>query len=141
VPKPGAFAPSHPQILSQIAKRIVEESHAKSLAGRGGYLPDTPIGRGGKMDDTSVVVGEVVEWTEAHSKVWAQVRKQREWRNMVTCGGMNMDNITCRSCQRPDVDADEVDLTRHSRTSRTESNPQGGTDSGDEEDEKNCTIQ
>lgn len=141
VPKPGAFTPSHPQILSQIAKRIVEESHAKSLAGRGGYLPDTPIGRGGKMDDTSVVVGEVVEWTEAHSKVWAQVRKQRQWRNMVTCGGMNMDNITCRSCQRPDVDTDEVDLTRHSRTSRTESNPQGGTDSGDEEDEKKCTIQ
>mmetsp|Transcript_101690 Transcript_101690/g.283101 ORF Transcript_101690/g.283101 Transcript_101690/m.283101 type:complete len:419 (+) Transcript_101690:113-1369(+) len=111
--KPGAFVPTQPPVLSQIARRIVEESHAKSRVGRGGLLPETPIGRGGKMDDTSVVVGEVVEWTQAHSEVWAQVRRQRQWKNMVTCGGM--DHITCRTCQKTaqDVDEDEVDLRRH----------------------------
>ena len=34
-------------------------------AGLGGVYPDTPIGKGGKRDDTSCVVGQVVEWTEA----------------------------------------------------------------------------
>jgi len=143
-PKAGAFVPTQPAVLSQIAKRIVEESHAKSMVGKGGYLPDTPIGRGGKMDDTSVVVGEVVEWTEHHSRVWAQVRKQRQWRNMVTCGGM--EHITCRSCQKAeDSDEHELDLTRRGpdagRLSRAEvPNPQSGADS-DDENEGKCSIQ
>merc|ERR1719237_918068 len=42
-PKPGPFVPTQPALLSQIAKRIVEESHGKSRVGLGGILPDTPI--------------------------------------------------------------------------------------------------
>merc|ERR1712187_1011440 len=92
----GNFTPTQPTLLVQIAKRIVDASHEKSKVGAQGALPETPIGRGGKMDDTSVVVGEVVEWTDAHSEVWAQVRRQRQWRTLVTCGGMA---TTCRgSC-------------------------------------------
>jgi len=140
--KPGAFVPTQPALLSQIAKRIVEESHAKSRVGRGGQLPETPIGRGGKMDDTSVVVGEVVEWTAAHSEVWAQVRRQRRWRNMVTCGGM--DNIACKSCQKgdEDVDEDEVDLRRHlSGGSSRDYYRQQSTENSELDDEREkCAI-
>ncbi|CAK9015519.1 PPM-type phosphatase domain-containing protein [Durusdinium trenchii] len=72
---------TQPVLLSHLARRLVDEAHAKSEAPEGWVkpwvglygLPDTPIGLGGKMDDTSVVVGEVVEWTKAHSEVWAQV--------------------------------------------------------------------
>merc|ERR1719498_2169285 len=85
-PAPGPFQPMQPQILSQIAQRIVEESHAKARPGPNGRMPETPIGKGGKMDDTSVVCAEIIEWTEAHSEVWAQVRRQRQWDDIVTCG-------------------------------------------------------
>merc|ERR1719203_1951659 len=105
-PKSGNFVPTQPSILGQIAKRIVEESHAKSEMGPGGLLPETPIGRGGKMDDTSVVVGEVVEWTQAHSEVWAQVRRQRQWRSVVTCGGM--DGLACRTCVRAEDSGEDT---------------------------------
>ena len=27
---------------------------------------------GGKVDDTSVVVGEIIEWTEAHTQIWSE---------------------------------------------------------------------
>eukprot|EP00913_Durusdinium_trenchii_P010448 g9795.t1 len=84
IPKPGPFVATQPVLLSHLARRLVDEAHAKSEVGLYG-LPDTPIGLGGKMDDTSVVVGEVVEWTKAHSEVWAQVRKQNQWRGLATC--------------------------------------------------------
>ncbi|CAE7728745.1 unnamed protein product, partial [Symbiodinium sp. CCMP2456] len=75
-PKAGSFVATQPSLLSLLAKRLVDEAHSKSEVGRHG-LPDTPIGLGGKMDDTSVVVGEVVEWTRAHSEVWAQIVDRR----------------------------------------------------------------
>jgi len=138
----GHFTPTQPATLSQIAKRIVEESHAKSAVGKGGYLPDTPIGRGGKMDDTSVVVGEVVEWTQAHSDVWAQVRRRKQWRNIVTCGGM--EHITCRSCRSAEGgDEYEVDLQKGSsreRHSHRAESLKSGAESSDESDGK-CSIQ
>jgi len=141
-PKPGAFVPTQPALLSQIAKRIVEESHGKSRV-TGGILPDTPIGSGGKMDDTSVVVGEVVEWTQAHSEVWAQVRRQRQWRSVVTCGGM--DGLACRTCTKAEDSGEEheMDLSRpeHSGSSREHYKLQSGVDSDDQDDDKEkCTI-
>ena len=27
------------------------------------------------MDDTSVVVGEIIEWTEAHTQIWSEAGK------------------------------------------------------------------
>lgn len=72
----GAPVPMHEALLSQCAKRIVEACHAKSVRGPNGQMRDSPIGRGGKMDDTSVVVAEVIEWTEEHSRMWAAPRRQ-----------------------------------------------------------------
>mmetsp|Transcript_41594 Transcript_41594/g.93385 ORF Transcript_41594/g.93385 Transcript_41594/m.93385 type:complete len:434 (-) Transcript_41594:130-1431(-) len=90
LPKPGfgsKFEPADRHLLGRIARRVVEESHAKTSVGPFGYMPDAPIGKGGKVDDTSCVVAEVVEWTEAHSAAWAQVRRQKQWDNLFTCGG------------------------------------------------------
>merc|ERR1719437_13713 len=44
-PKPGAFVPTQPALLSQVAQRIVADSHAKSDA-KGKQFLDTPIGKG-----------------------------------------------------------------------------------------------
>lgn len=49
---------------------------------------DTPIGKGGKVDDTSVVVAEIVEWTDAHREIWSQVRRNRKWKSILSCGGL-----------------------------------------------------
>eukprot|EP00929_Paragymnodinium_shiwhaense_P019113 TRINITY_DN13136_c0_g2_i2.p1 TRINITY_DN13136_c0_g2~~TRINITY_DN13136_c0_g2_i2.p1 ORF type:complete len:453 (-),score=108.01 TRINITY_DN13136_c0_g2_i2:60-1418(-) len=82
----GTFRPIDRDLLARCAKRIVQESHSKTQLGYSGYL-DTPIGRGGKIDDTSCVVGEVVEWTEEHGEAWSRIRRQKQWANLVTCGG------------------------------------------------------
>merc|ERR1719217_1796570 len=74
------------ETLGQVARQIVLSAHGKT-APRGNQYQDSPIGRGGKIDDTSVVVGEVVEWTEEHGEAWAKLRQQRWWRNLFTCGG------------------------------------------------------
>merc|ERR1719487_1757844 len=83
----GYFEPTSPSILQDIAQHIIEASHAKTKSGNMG-MPETPIGRGGKMDDTSVVVGEVIEWTDAHNEVWEQVRRQQRWDRVTSCGGL-----------------------------------------------------
>merc|ERR1719379_3005445 len=97
-PAVGRFQPLQPSVLSQIAQRIVHECHNKTRAAQNGRMPETPIGKGGKMDDTSVVVAEVIEWTEAHSKIWAQVHRQQQWDNLVTCNGV-MPGGTCGTCR------------------------------------------
>ncbi|CAJ1342899.1 unnamed protein product [Effrenium voratum] len=133
MPKPGPFVATQPVLLSQLARRLVDEAHAKSEVGPQG-LPDTPIGLGGKMDDTSVVVGEVVEWTKAHSEVWAQVRKQSQWRGL-TCGAMT----TCRSC-RPGEDSGsehELDISNE-RGDRFRSSSMSVDES---DDEGRCAVQ
>mmetsp|Transcript_135370 Transcript_135370/g.191548 ORF Transcript_135370/g.191548 Transcript_135370/m.191548 type:complete len:400 (+) Transcript_135370:39-1238(+) len=89
LPAPTAnhFSPMPAQYLSQAAQRIVKESHAKSDCVNGQFL-DTPIGKGGKVDDTSVVVGEIIEWTEAHTQIWSEVRRNRRWKDVISCGGL-----------------------------------------------------
>jgi len=139
----GAFVPTQPALLSQIAKRIVDESHAKSMVGRGGQLPETPIGRGGKMDDTAVVVSEVVEWTQAHTELWAQVRRQRQWKTLASCAGI--DSIGCLACHKNalDVDDDEVDLRRHhiaDGSVHRHQQRQSSCDSEAEDDRDRCVI-
>jgi len=80
------FVPVDRALLGQIANRIVMDSHAKTRAGPGGQWLPAPIGTGGKIDDTSCVVAQVVEWTEEHGKAWAQIRTQRMWGNLFSCG-------------------------------------------------------
>merc|ERR1712203_1247547 len=94
------FQPMQPSVLSQVANKIVKASHAKSDAKSGQFL-DTPIGKGGKVDDTSVVVAEIVEWTDAHREIWSQVRRNRRWKSVLSCGGMQCgaQHNPCASCQ------------------------------------------
>merc|ERR1712012_275405 len=99
-PKRGKFSPTHEALLGHLALRIVQECHAKTKIGPGGCRPEAPIGRGGKMDDTSVVVAEVVEWTEAHSKIWAPAKRQWGWQTLLTCSN---------GCNVDDDDVDEYD--------------------------------
>jgi len=80
------FKPVDRSVLGSVAHQIIMQSHAKTNPIDGAYQ-DAPIGRGGKIDDTSVVVGEVVEWTEHHGEAWSKLRQQRWWRNCMTCGG------------------------------------------------------
>lgn len=82
----GKFAPTDRSLFGHVARRIVMECHAKTQPGVDGYA-DAPIGRGGKVDDTCCVVGEVVEWTNEHGTAWSDLRRQRKWHDLMTCGG------------------------------------------------------
>jgi hypothetical protein len=83
---PGSkFRPTDRNLMGEIARQLVLAAHSKTQQIDGQY-PESPIGRGGKIDDTSVLVGEVVEWTDAHGEAWKKLRNQRWWRNVMTCG-------------------------------------------------------
>jgi len=63
------------------------DCHGKT-ASVGGKYKDTPIGKGGKIDDTSCLVAQVVEWTDAHGEAWKELRSKRMWNNIFSCGGV-----------------------------------------------------
>jgi hypothetical protein len=91
------FRPTDAGLLKQVARRIVEECHAKTKPGVAGY-PDTPIGKGGKRDDTCCVVGEVVEFTDVHREVWSRIRRQQQWQSLFSCGGAAPFGNALRTC-------------------------------------------
>lgn len=139
-PGPGTvFQPMQPNILSQIAQRIVQECHAKTRAAPNGLMPETPIGKGGKMDDTSVVVAEVIEWTEAHSKIWAQVRRDRQWDDIVTCNGA-FGGCAVRTCGGQEEDVDEYEETYQEKSHRKGPGYRGSSYDEEEEEERGCSI-
>lgn len=78
---PSSQTPVPDSQLKHLATSIVKACHDKTRAGPNGVMPEAPIGKGGKKDDTSCVVGEVIEWTEAHSKIWKPRRRPFEWQN------------------------------------------------------------
>jgi hypothetical protein len=102
-PYGGRFMPTDPAILEQVAVRVVQTCHMKTNCGPDGKFPDTPIGKGGKVDDTCCVVGEAVEWTQAHSEAWSSVQRQRQWRRLLKCGGL-FDGC----CKDDDEERDEL---------------------------------
>jgi len=107
--QPGAkFRPADRNLLGDIAKRCVMESHAKTRPGLNGQYTDSPIGIGGKIDDTSCLVGQVVEWTEAHGEVWKKIRSKKRWDNIFSCGGV-----------LPAFDRDEIVTAGNERESGT----------------------
>merc|ERR1719163_1161657 len=115
--QPSDFTPMPPALLSQVAQRIVKDSHAKSDA-KGGQFLDTPIGKGGKVDDTSVVVAEIVEWTEAHRDIWSQVRRNRQWSNVLSCGGMQCGGTkSCTSCEADNENDKDPDSNKRGNRS------------------------
>jgi len=132
-PATGEFTPMPAHFLSQVCQRIVSESHAKSDAHDGQFL-DTPIGKGGKVDDTSVVAGEIIEWTDAHKQVWSEVRSNRRWKDVMSCGTMQCGGPrTAFSCQG-DEDEELVKATRR----RSSDDVSEGSES--EEDQNRCCI-
>ncbi|CAJ1448293.1 unnamed protein product [Effrenium voratum] len=84
LPPGSSPRPIHSSMLTHLSKRIVEAAHMKTQPTAGGFLPEAPIGRGGKMDDTSCVVAEIIEWTEAHQKLYAPVERPK-WTNFWRC--------------------------------------------------------
>lgn len=84
---PGSkFRPADRYLLGEVARQCVVESHRKTQPVNGQYR-QSPIGPGGKIDDTSCLVAQVVEWTDAHGEAWAQIRSKKMWRNIFSCGG------------------------------------------------------
>jgi len=140
-PQSGAdFTPMPPSLLSQVSQRIVKESHAKSDAQNGQFL-DTPIGKGGKVDDTSVVVAEIVEWTDAHREIWSQVRRNRKWNSVLSCGGMQCGGGQAREpCCANTGDDDDGRERRASRGRANTGGSDSGSESGSEDEESRCTI-
>mmetsp|Transcript_128986 Transcript_128986/g.360918 ORF Transcript_128986/g.360918 Transcript_128986/m.360918 type:complete len:406 (-) Transcript_128986:83-1300(-) len=125
-----------PSMLSQVAQRIVKDSHAKSDAKNGQFM-DTPIGKGGKVDDTSVVVAEIVEWTDAHREIWSQVRRNRKWKSVLSCGGLQCGGYGGGPCSAA-CQADDEDDRRGRRGGKAAEESERGSDS--EEEEGRCSI-
>jgi len=131
---PGRTLPTHEALLGHLSKRIVEASHAKTERGLNGQFPEAPIGRGGKTDDTSCVVAEVVEWTEAHAKAWAPRKRRSPFRDFMSCG---------TNCAIDDEELDEYDggMKPHGyRNPRVGRQARFGTVEGDEDEETACSI-
>eukprot|EP00434_Breviolum_minutum_P006325 symbB.v1.2.005584.t1/scaffold326.1/size228935/6 len=84
-PSSATQRPLQSSLLTHLSKRIVEAAHQKTKPTVGGFLPEAPIGRGGKMDDTSCVVAEIIEWTEAHQKLYAREEVYPKWSNFWQC--------------------------------------------------------
>jgi len=144
--KTPEFTPMPPSQLSQVAQRIVTNSHAKSDA-RGTQFLDTPIGKGGKVDDTSVVVAEIVEWTDAHREIWSQVKRNKTWKNALSCGGMQCGGDGFRhACAPCGSDDDDAEARRRSRTGRDFGEDEScGSSEGDDEgicthDLRGCSV-
>jgi serine/threonine protein phosphatase PrpC len=133
-PRPE-FVPRAPNLLSQVAQQIVLASHGKSDAKSGQFL-DTPIGKGGKVDDTAVVVAEIVEWTDAHREIWSQVRRNRQWSNVLSCGGMQCGGT--KSCT-PCGGGDDAKRRRNGQQSNRQADD--GSEYSESEDESSgCQI-
>jgi hypothetical protein len=94
LPSDRSDEPLDPDLLTQVAEAIVDASHSKTCPDPNGQFANSPIGRGGKVDDTCCVVGEVIEWTEAHAEACKAFVRKRQWGHLSTCGG---------TCRRPDL--------------------------------------
>lgn len=128
----GQFMASSPALLSQISQEIIARAHAKTNVDEFNQLPDTPIGQGGKMDDTSIVVAEVVEWTETHNQILQEVRG----RSMCGPGGRSMCGPVgpCRMCVAP------WGIDQHELEDKDASKQYDYDAEEEEEDESNCKM-
>jgi len=82
---PFTATPSH--ILRALCEKIIYAAHEKSGPDGKSRSSSTPIGAGGKVDDTSVIVAQVVEWTEAHRKAMREARSKKRIRKFLGCVG------------------------------------------------------
>lgn len=101
-PQSSRFQATPPEALSRIAQRVVNDCHSKTVRRQDGSYSETPIGRGGKKDDTSCVVAEVVEWTQAHNDHCVQKRRTRQvqkMRSFFFCGSSGGGGNRHSACQ------------------------------------------
>lgn len=130
----GGFVPNSQSLLKKVSQAIIRASHDKCPEDPDAGLPDTPIGRGGKSDDTSVIVAEIVEWTEAHRQFWSQGRTRQSWQAMFDCGGVQ--------CGRDDDDEeDEGQGRRKTRGIDLNNGEVSEEEWSEEEDGPRCVIQ
>jgi len=101
------FVPTHSAVLGEIAHRIVEKAHEKAAKCPHKLQAYTPVGFGGKADDTSVVVAEVVEWTQSRREVWERDRSRSspKWHGFFACMPGCQEDVS-------DSEEDEDDVPR-----------------------------
>jgi len=130
----GSFVPNSQSLLKKVSQAIIRAAHDKCPDDDSAGLPDTPIGRGGKSDDTSVVVAEIVEWTEAHRQFWSQGRSRgAPWQAMFDCGGVQ--------CGRDDDDDDEDGGRRKTRGLNMHDEDNEEWSEEEEDDGPRCSVQ
>jgi len=105
--EPFAMRPA--SVLRGLAKRLVLDAHKKSGEDGRERILESPIGKGGKVDDTSVVVAEVVEWTQAHRDAWREMRRHRKLRKMFACGGFTKAFSSCPGMSSDEIRQDQFD--------------------------------
>ncbi|CAE8662475.1 unnamed protein product [Polarella glacialis] len=98
--QPGMGSPLPQEALAHLCRAIVLASHSKSQRQANGRLPECPIGIGGKVDDTSVVVAEVIEWTEEDKGRSGPQRRRKKQQGLWACG----DFECCRGASEEEVD-------------------------------------
>eukprot|EP00746_Dinoflagellata_sp_MGD_P081523 gnl/MRDRNA2_/MRDRNA2_32420_c0_seq1.p1 gnl/MRDRNA2_/MRDRNA2_32420_c0~~gnl/MRDRNA2_/MRDRNA2_32420_c0_seq1.p1 ORF type:complete len:400 (+),score=86.16 gnl/MRDRNA2_/MRDRNA2_32420_c0_seq1:69-1268(+) len=129
----GSFVPNSQSLLKKVSQAIIRAAHDKCPDDDSGGLPDTPIGRGGKSDDTSVVVAEIVEWTEAHREFWSQGRSRQSWQAVFDCGGAH--------CGRDDDDEEDDGPSRRRRGKEMHDEEHEEWSEEEEDEGPKCTIQ
>lgn len=139
----GNYVNTDPKLFSQLAQRIVHECHVKATDG----LAETPIGWGGKVDDTSCVVAEVVEWTDAHRDFCQAAQSSRNsWTGFMSCGIGAAPSNSCKPCRRNGMEYEDDEQDAKYVTTRGLSHDGSGYASqvegeeSDDDDDKNCVI-
>jgi len=79
------FEPTPKPTLRALCEKIIIAAHDKPGPTGREKSRETPIGPGGKVDDCSVVVAEIVEWTEAHSSAMCDLRRKKRVQNILGC--------------------------------------------------------
>lgn len=109
---PNLPHPIPKDVLTKLSTQIVHACHAKTMPAANGQLLDAPIGRGGKKDDTSCVIAEVMEWTDAMQKKWHPGKQsQSDWGSAFT------NFFSFNSCFAASYESDEEIDTRPSPSS------------------------
>mmetsp|Transcript_133771 Transcript_133771/g.286086 ORF Transcript_133771/g.286086 Transcript_133771/m.286086 type:complete len:393 (+) Transcript_133771:114-1292(+) len=116
------FLPAQSSVLHDIARCIVEKALAKSEIHSDRPLAMTPLGAGGKVDDTSVVVAQVVEWTQARNDAWTRARRRRTPWGRLLAWMWPIRTTACGAIGDCGSDSDEA------------------SDSGEEQDARECII-
>lgn len=140
IPPPSSnwpFKAAPAPIIRALCEKIIYAAHQKSGPDGKSRSASTPIGRGGKVDDTSIIVAQVVEWTEAHRSAMREARSKKRIQKFLGCiGGQRAMDCWYPPPLGKDTDFDEEDEDDDSAYTETESEEE----SDDEDDERRCVV-